>query len=126
MAEKVPGHDIEDTSVALLLFENGVWATIHSSHMSPQGWSLIKLTVLAEGLVLDVGSGSLTISDEEATRTVKGGKDVRIAQNRAFLDALIRKTRAPILSDYADAFETHRVTMAAAESVRTGRDVELT
>jgi len=125
MAEKAPGHDINDTSAALLRFENGVWATIPSSHISPPNWSTVKLTVLAGSLVLDVTGNSLTVADKETTRTVQEGKDVRVVQNRAFLDAVIRKSRAPILSDYADAFETHRVTMAAVESMRTARTVEL-
>ena len=125
MSEKVEGHDINDTSAALLSFENGVWATIHSSHISPPNWSMVKLTVLAGELVLDLAGGNLTVSDEGTTRTVNSAQDVRVLENRAFLDAVIRKSRAPILSDYADAFETHRVTMAAVESMRTGKVVEL-
>lgn len=125
MAEKVEGHDINDTSAALMRFENGVWATIHSSHISPPNWSTVKLTVLAGELVLDLTGDGLTVSDEKTTRTVKSARDVRVLQNRAFLDAVIRKSRAPILSDYADAFETHRVTMAAVESMRTGKVVGL-
>ncbi len=125
MAEKTSGHDINDTSAALLFFENGVWGTIHSSHISPPNWQMVKLTVLAERLVLDLSGSSLTISDEKTTRTIKSSQDVRVIENRAFLDAVIRKSRAPILSDYADAFETHKVTMAAVESMRTGKVVEL-
>ena len=69
-------------------------------------------------------------TDESRARSAAdelGGKayaDFRKMLDAEELDAVIRKSRAPILSDYVGAFETHRVTMAAVESMRTARAVE--
>jgi len=43
------------------------------------------------------------------------------AEDRAFLDAVRSGDRQAVICSYADAFETHRITMAINESIESGQ-----
>jgi hypothetical protein len=62
---------------------------------------------------------------KEQPQERKSQEDIFVLQNTAFIQAVRDNNPALIHSSYADAMRTLRVTLAANESVKTGRPVSL-
>ena len=123
----VPDYDIEDMSIVNVTFENGAIASIASACMMTQGGS-VKLDVYTKGLSAEVGGGHVRFRGdrpegvpEEYKATTNGYN----TEDRLFIDAIKSGDASKIKSPYSDALETHRLTMAANQSLDTGEVVTL-
>jgi len=118
----VPKYDVDDISMVNIKFKNGAVANIASS-CAMQGWGRVHLEVFCRGLVVTIGGGGPLIN--------RGGKAEEVKQvpgrdrDRVFIDAVKTKATSKILSPYADALETFKITMAASKSFLTGKAVDL-
>ncbi|MEV0720856.1 Gfo/Idh/MocA family oxidoreductase [Asanoa sp. NPDC050611] len=121
----VPDADVDAATAATLIFAGGTVGTISSACVL--GWKQrAGLEIVADGLAMYVGEDELVVRDESGQeRRIPGDPDAaRVAVDRAFVDA-VRGIGDDIRVPYAEALETHRVTCAIAESVRTGQVVTL-
>jgi myo-inositol 2-dehydrogenase/D-chiro-inositol 1-dehydrogenase len=118
----VPDYDVDDISMVNILFENGAAANI-ASCCAMKGWGRVKLEIFCNGLVLDVGGGATIVNREGKAEEV--AKAPALDRDRVFIDAVKTGDASKILSPYADALETHKITMAASRSFRTGKAVDV-
>ncbi|MFC1719133.1 Gfo/Idh/MocA family oxidoreductase, partial [Candidatus Poribacteria bacterium] len=118
----VEDYDVDDISMVNIVFENGVVANITSA-CAMKGFGRVQLEVFCPGLVVTLGGSGPFIN--------RGGEaeEVEMApgldRDRTFIDAVISGDDSKILSPYADALETHKITMAASKSFRTGKAVDV-
>ena len=118
----VPNYDVDDISMVNIVFKNGVIANI-TSCCAMKGWGSVKLEVFCNSLVVDVGGGAATFNREGKEEEVK--KAPAVDRDRVFIDAVKTGVSVKILSPYADALETHKITMAASKSFKTGKAVDV-
>jgi predicted dehydrogenase len=118
------GIDIDRVSAVTLEFAGGAIGTISST-------SLLKskyrggLELFSPGLTLGLYYEQLLIDEGRGnSRVLPVSVDPFIRENRDFLEAVAGGTNN-IRCDYAEALRTHRVTQAAARSVRENRPVEI-
>ena len=118
----VPDYDVDDISMVNIEFKNGVVANI-TSCCAMKGWSRVQLEVFCPGLVLNVGGGAATINREGKAEEV--AEAPALNRDRVFIDAVKTGDSSKILSPYADALETHKITMAASKSFETGKAIDV-
>ena len=123
-SKKVEKHDICDNMIALLTFDNGCVASIGTGHTSPQGYR-VGIDFILEDLTITHNNNELRVKHPGGEEIIRNSNKPYEDEDRAFLAAVRRSDPQGVICTYADAFETHRVTMAANESVVTGAPVVL-
>jgi UDP-N-acetylglucosamine 3-dehydrogenase len=132
---------LEDHANVLLRFQNGVHGFVEVNWLTPMKVRMLALTCLKNFVEVDYTEQSVTVSSstlgpldpfnlyqiplEHHTQKVHVRKEEPL--RRELLDFLeaIRNRRSPLVSG-EDAVETLRVAIAATESHRTGKLVQLT
>ena len=118
----VEDYDVDDISMVNIVFKNGVVANI-ASCCALKGWGRVQLEVFCPGLVVTVGGREPGINREGKAEEV--AKAPALDRDRVFIDAVKTGDASKILSPYADALETHKITMAASKSFKTGKAVDV-
>ena len=124
MAKKVEKHDVWDSQLSAVRFDNGVVGHLSTSNaLSIDGRA--GLTLYCPELKLDVtGALSLTRPGEQTTHTDgPGWRNPNNAEDDAFLKAVTTGDRSGIFSDYTDAMKTLAVSLAINKSCETGQPV---
>lgn len=118
------GVSVPDVGTVTMKLASGAVATISNTCAIPAGG--------AAGLQIYTNTGVLQVTGEalvdiEAAKKTEYAASINpyVRENEAFLHAVRTGDGSKILSTYEDAWETHRVTMAANESARTGLPVKL-
>jgi predicted dehydrogenase len=124
MNHKHEKHDIHDNAIALLTFDNGCVCTIATGHTCAQGFR-VGIDFVLEDLTVTHNNGELRVKHEGGEEIIKNANKAYEEEDRAFLQAIRSKDPQAVYCTYADAFETHRVTMAANRSMDTGEVVTL-
>lgn len=130
LPDLTPGYSIDDALVTSIKFENGAVATLMSSVATPVNGG-IMLNVLTTGSMAEFSRWSHDVrlrrktGDDVSEETVAGVGDIFAVEDRAFLDAVREGDPSRILSNYADAFQTARLAVAANQSAETGKPVDL-
>jgi predicted dehydrogenase len=110
----LPDADVDDVAAAVLRFETGAVGSFTNTSILAS--SVIELDLLADGARTTLRQDGLrwTLSlDDGAGRTlVPADRDPYEAQAEAFLDAVDRDEPGAVLSSYADALRTDRLTRA--------------
>lgn len=126
-ADKV---EVETAGLAMLTFENGVFATIDCSWSKPLNyptWGGLSLEMITEkGLIkADAFNQNLNVFSEKPTgySLSHWGSDANQAMIEEFV-AAVRENREPIVTAQ-DGKIGLDITLAAYESVRTGQPVQL-
>lgn len=110
--------DVADLTGALLRFERGAIGVFSASRLSPSG--LVEMTFVADGLTATLRptapwprtAWTWTLTDVSGTRTLAPSRDPYEVQDEAFLDAVEASDPSRVLSTYADALATDRLTRA--------------
>ncbi len=118
----VENYDVDDISMVNIEFENGVIANIASA-CAMKGFGRVKWEVFCPGLVLTLGGGELSVNRGGETEEVEA--EPTLNRDRVFIDAVKSGDGSKILSPYSDALETHKITMAASKSFKTGKAVDV-
>ncbi|MNZ56277.1 hypothetical protein D3C78_742220 [compost metagenome] len=115
---------VPDVGTVTLKLASGAVATISNTCAIPAG-DKSGLHIYTDKGVLELGHNSLV--DIEAGRRTEYANRANPydLENEAFLHALRTGDASRIRSTYEDAWQTHRVTIAANESARTGLPVKL-
>lgn len=119
-----PGADVVDATAALLQFETGAIGSFANTRRLAS--AVVEFELASAELITTVrrvgeGPGSFEVSfaDGRSVRTVPPGRDPYEAQAEAFLDAVESADPGRVLSSYADALKTDRLTRAVVTA--TGR-----
>jgi myo-inositol 2-dehydrogenase/D-chiro-inositol 1-dehydrogenase len=118
------GADVVDATAAVLQFESGAVGSFANTRRLASG--VVEVEVAASDLLItirragdDPGGWEAVFDDGGPVRTVPPGRDPYEAQAEVFLDAVEANEPARVLSTYADALKTDRLTRAVVAA--TGR-----
>ncbi|MCL6631840.1 MAG: Gfo/Idh/MocA family oxidoreductase [Alicyclobacillus herbarius] len=124
MQDIVDGVTVPDVGSMTLRFENGAIGTISNTCLLNQGYT-VGLDILTRDVIYEVRSDGLTERTAHQTTFRRNPENAYLIEDKAFLAAIQSGDASKILSPYADAFLTQRVTAAANQSAETGRPVRL-
>ncbi|MBA2380652.1 MAG: Gfo/Idh/MocA family oxidoreductase [Chloroflexi bacterium] len=112
-----PGADVADSTVAIVRYDNGAVGTFANTRRQTE--ATIELELVSDGLRStirrvsdDAGGWQISTTDETGTRTIPSRRDPYEVQAEAFLDAVEAGNPDAVLSTYADALRTDRLTRA--------------
>jgi myo-inositol 2-dehydrogenase / D-chiro-inositol 1-dehydrogenase len=113
-----PDADVDDVATAIVRFESGTLATFTNSGLLPSG--VVEFELVAEGRrstirLIDRPDGpayTVTVEDETGAIVHEATSDPYEVQAEAFLDAVRDGDPTRVLSSYADALLTDRLTRA--------------
>lgn len=119
MHTKVENCNVADAAAANLVFANGALGNISNTCML-EGWGQSSCRVMAEGFTLSIAGKSLTWNSKDDSGQYEMQQDGYTGENRAFIHAVKTGDRSVINSDYADAYKTLAVSVAANLSAQDG------
>ncbi len=122
MAGKVESFNIADAAAANLLFESGAVGNISNTCMLA-GWGQSSCRVMAEDFTLNIAGAALTWTDADGSDEYTMQADGYTGEDQAFIHAIETGDRSVIHSDYADAYKSLAVTVAANVSGQAGGEV---
>ncbi len=113
-----PDADVDDVATAIVRFESGSIGSFSNSGLLPSG--VVEFDLVAEGRrstiqpddLPDRPRWTLTVEDESGTTVRESVRDPYEVQAEAFLDAVRDDDPGRVLSSYADALLTDRLTRA--------------
>jgi myo-inositol 2-dehydrogenase/D-chiro-inositol 1-dehydrogenase len=113
-----PDADVDDVATAIVRFSSGTLASFTSSSLLPS--AVVEFDLVSEGLrstirLVDRAARSqwtLTLEDEAGSTVREPRRDPMEVQDEAFLDAVRDGDPGRVLSSYADALRTDRLTRA--------------
>jgi myo-inositol 2-dehydrogenase / D-chiro-inositol 1-dehydrogenase len=126
----VPTYTNDDASLCTVKFRGGAIATFYSACCAdaPGDSKGVHFNVYSRGHTLEFSGWDQSVKMHNAegwSREIKGEPDIFKKEDRVFVDALKAGDRSGILCDYADGYETARLTLAANESMESGKPVTL-
>jgi myo-inositol 2-dehydrogenase / D-chiro-inositol 1-dehydrogenase len=124
MAEKVEGTSVSDVGTVILKLHNGVVANISNTCILPES-NKAGLEVYTNEGVIEISSNQLRDIRGQEISEYRNQLDPYKVENELFLNAVKTGDSSQILSTYSDAVKTHRITIAAAQSAKTGAPVIL-
>jgi predicted dehydrogenase len=120
---RFPDCDICDSSTALLRFASGAVGSISSTCLL--GWPhRIGLQLFCEGMAIEMTEFQIVVDIGQGRPVRHAQGDPFVREDRCFVDAVQGKPNR-IRAPYADVMNTHRLTTAAARSIREGCPVPL-
>lgn len=121
-------YSIEDASVVNLHFASGAVANLWASCSANAGGGGVSLNIYANQLTaLFTGwehSLRLLQTDKEP-QEIKGEPNIFAIEDNAFVQAVRHDDLSKVQSSYADGLKALEVTLAANESMKTGKPVSL-
>ena len=113
-----PDADVDSVATAIVRFSAGTIGSFTNSGLLPSG--VVEFDLVAEGRrstiqpddLPDRPRWTLTVEDESGTTVRESVRDPYEVQAEAFLDAVRDDDPGGVLSSYADALETDRLTRA--------------
>ena len=118
------GTDVVDATAAVLRFESGAVGSFANTRRLAS--AVVEVEIAASNLLItirragdDPGGWEVVFDDGESVRTIPPGRDPYEAQAAIFLDAVEANDPTRVLSSYADALMTDRLTRAVVAA--TGR-----
>ena len=118
----------EDASVVNIKLKSGAVANLWASCSTNAGGGGVSLNVYANHVTARFQGWGHSLELHQTgrrARRIRGEDDVFALEDRAFIKAVRTGDRSVIQSDYGDAAKTLAVTLAANESVRTGKPVKV-
>jgi predicted dehydrogenase len=123
-----PNLDIFDVATTTLHFESGVIGSISNTSILGNGTATgvpSGVHVFAQDFRFEVWGTTLRVATPGKTEEFRWQTNTMRAEDQAFVEAVARRDPARVRSPYADAAMTLAVTLAAEESARTGRPIDV-
>lgn len=118
--------NVPDVGTVTLKLKSGAVANISNTCILPGGVGNSGLSLYTDGGILDWNQDRLEVIEAGVRTAFTSGNNPYASETEAFIHALRTGDTSRILSDYADAVKTQRVTCAALESALTGNPVKIT
>jgi len=116
-------YNVEDASIAMLRFGNGVIGSLVSTWLL---WSYYPLLeIITKGLKLQLSLSSLKLSFPNKEEKFREEGDPMLVEDRIFIEAVKSGDPSKIESDYSDALRTLKLTLAINESIEKGKMIKL-
>lgn len=117
-----PGADVPTASAVLLRFASGAVGTVSSSCVLDRRHH-VGVQLVAEGRLVELRESALSdhelrLESKDGEQVVRTREDPIAREDRAFVDALLAGTAAPV--PYEDGLRTHAAVLAADLSARDG------
>lgn len=119
-----PDCDVDEVSLATVRWRSGAVASFTATCILAASHK-VGLHLYAENMAVEVGAAQLVVDTGGGREEETFEGDATVAQAHAFLEAVRTGDRSLVRSSYADALETHRLTMLARDSARLGRPLPL-
>lgn len=125
--KNIPGYDIDDAATVAIRFRNGGIANLMSSVSSNAGGGVqLHVHSLTANYDFSGWEHSLVIRRKgEEPEEIKGEDNIFGIEDTAFLHAVRTGDRSGVLSTYPDAAKTLAISVAANQSIATGKPVAL-
>jgi predicted dehydrogenase len=123
-----PNFDIFDVATTTLHFASGAIGTIANTSILGSGTASgapSGVHILTRDMRLEVWGTTLKVTTAGQTQELRWSSNTMLAEDQAFVEAVARRDPARVRSPYADAARTLAVTLAAEESARTGKPVDV-
>ena len=124
MAKKADRHTVDDADAVALKFRSGVAGCFCSSNAAPVSLGA-SLRILAEDAVVVVNSKGVEIIEKGRRSVMDHEGDPYVAEARCFIEAVQKKDPSLVKSNYADALQTLKLTLAVQKSADTNKPVTL-
>jgi myo-inositol 2-dehydrogenase/D-chiro-inositol 1-dehydrogenase len=122
----VPDYNIEDSSAATLVFENGLAATIFSACFLSGGRGKGGIDIFTKDMNIEYRERrSITIIQGGNSELVEVQNDFWQDMDNDFIDAVRKGDDSALKTTYADAVKTQEVVMAVNRSIETGEVVQI-
>jgi myo-inositol 2-dehydrogenase/D-chiro-inositol 1-dehydrogenase len=126
--KETPNLDIFDVATTTLHFTSGAIGTVANTSILGRGTAAgapSGVHLFTQDCRLEVWGNTLRVVTPGKTEESRWTTSAMMAEDRAFVEAVARRDPTRVRSPYADAASTLAVTLAAEESARTGRVVEV-
>lgn len=123
LMEDVKNYNIEDASSVTLVFESGLAGTIYSACFLSCGQK-VGMNIYFKDRVIEYDGGIKIIESNQQSK-ISSSVDAGLIEDQVFIEAVRTKDTSRIRSAYSDALKTLALTLAADESMRNGRVVEV-
>lgn len=122
----IPNYDVNDASVAVIHFENGVVATMQTGcYLQSNVKNRVGLQVYCKDSTLEYDwMEEFRYISNEGTRKVPAHFDTHFFAIQTFIQAVKTGNADLVRSPYADAIKTLALTLAANESMESGLSVD--
>jgi predicted dehydrogenase len=123
----IPGYSIEDAAVVNIKLANGGVANLMACTASNAGGG-VWLNVYAGQTACTFSGWEHTVTIKQAgaePQEIKGEPDIFALEDRIFLDAVRSGDSSTIRSSYPDAVKTLEISLAANQSMATGKAVKI-
>jgi len=122
------GYSIEDASVVNLKFTNGAVANLWASCSANGGGGGVALDVYANNLTARFTGWEHSLHLQRKglePEEIKGEDEIFAIEDRAFIQAVRDDDPSKVMCTYGDGLGTLMVTLAANDSMRTGKVIRL-
>lgn len=123
--QDLPNYDVEDASTVSLTFDSGAVATILSSCVAEQGYGT-GLHVITRGMTVKIEGRDLLVERGDETVRYASRNNPYQLESELFLQAIDEGKPSLIRSAYIDVLNSLAATLAANESMETGKVVQIT
>ena len=124
----VENLDIYDVNAVTLTFKSGAVGALLTT-CGRDSWGgpdwFTGVTVFASGLSISAWLNRVTIRRPDSEEVTEAKTDAMFEGDRNFVTAVMALDASTVCSDYSNGVRTLEVTLAATESARSGRPVEL-
>lgn len=123
----VPNYSMHDAVTAIIRFEKGGIANLMSSCSSnAYGGIILNVQCLNHNIKFKEWSHDVMIDDKNGeTHGIRGERNIFEIEDAAFVEAVRTGDRSGIRCDYTDGMKSALVSLAANESIATGKAVAL-
>lgn len=122
---EVEGYNVEDASSVILCFKSGLIGTISSACFLSCGFKAGMDIYLKDRVIEYQERKSLKVIESKRTEKILVSNDPGLLEDQVFIEAVKTGDASKIRSDYSDALKTLKITLAANESLETGKMVQL-
>lgn len=124
LMEDVENYNIEDASSVTLVFESGLIGTIYSACFLSCG-DKVEMNIYFKNMVIEYDEGIKIIKPNQEVKISSSIFAAGLLEDQIFIEAVKTKDASRIRSTYSDALKTLALTLAADESMRTGKVIKI-
>ncbi len=125
LSAKDESVSVADVGTVTMRLRNGIVANISNTCILPENIGKTGITLFTDQGMLDWTPNYLKISGTSSKSEVIDVTNPYQTESEVFINAIRTGDSSVILSDYEDAYQTHRVTVAALESAMKGSSIKL-